>query len=124
MIGLFLKHWDVGTCIQLFVSLVRDFFGFHVTSGRGLLTRLRDYFRCWLTDGCYDADLLERTLKNMFGELPRMFGTHDQLASESKVAVTATTISDAFTHIFTNYNGRSGRRRAHGEYPVTDPGRG
>lgn len=118
VIGLFLKHWTVAASVELFDSLVRDFFGMHLTSGRGLITRLRNYFRCWLTDGCYDAERLERTLKTMFGELPRMFGAQGQHMAGCKVAVTATTISDAFTHIFTNYNGNSGKRRSHGKCVV------
>ena len=114
MIGLFLKCWDVATCIRTFDLLVRDFFGLHLTKGRGLITRLRNYFRCWLSDGCYDVNALERSLKDVFGEDRRMFDAPESGVSGCKVAVTATTISDAYTYVFSNYNGNGIRDRACG----------
>ena len=44
-----------------------------MTKGTGLLTRLRDYFCYWLSDGRYDAELLEASLKDVFGEDQRLF---------------------------------------------------
>ena len=112
---MFLKCWGVDKCIQTFDLLVRDFFGLHLTQGRGLVTRVRNYFRCWLSDGCYDVDALEKSLKDVFGEETRMFDAPESGVSGSKVAVTATTISDAFTYVFSNYNGSGSRNRACGQ---------
>ena len=73
VLGLFVKHWDVASYIRIFDTLIRDFFGIYMTKGTGLLRRLRDYFRCWLSDSRYDAELLEASLKGVFGEDRRLF---------------------------------------------------
>lgn len=86
--------------------IIRDFFGIHITKGRGFLTHLRDLFRCWLSDGCYDISALETSLKDVFGDNRRLFDADQHGLSGQKVAVTATTLSDASTYIFSNYNGR------------------
>lgn len=86
-----------------------------MTKGSGLLTRLRDLFRCWLSDGCYDVCELESSLKAVFGIDRRLFDVDRFGPSGQKVAVTATTLSDAFTYIFSNYNGRA-RDRECGTY--------
>ena len=83
--------------------------------GRGLLKRLRDLFRCWLSDGCYDVGALEHALKEVFGNTRRLFDTDPKGPSGQKVAVTATTLSDASTYIFSNYNGNS-REKGCGKY--------
>ncbi|KAL6716956.1 hypothetical protein ACLMJK_004869 [Lecanora helva] len=111
VLGLFLKHWDVSRCIRVFDVLIRDFFGIHMTQGSGLLPRLRDWFRCWLSDGCYDVGALEASLKDVFGDDQRMFDINRSGPSSTKVAVTATTLSDASTYIFSNYNGVGTRGR-------------
>lgn len=86
-----------------------------MTKGGGLLTRLRDFFRCWLSDGCYDVGALEIALKDLFGESQRVFDADSSGPSGQKVAVTATTLSDASTYIFSNYNGRP-REKGCGTY--------
>ena len=115
VLGLFIKHWDVSRCARTFDILIRDFFGIHMTKGTGLLTQLRDCFRCWLSDGCYDVDLLETSLKDIFGNNRRLFDADRDGISGQKVAVTATTLSDASTYIFSNYNGKP-RGRGCGTY--------
>ena len=114
VMGLFMKRWDVKTCIKLFNTLVRDFFSLHSTKGRSIIHKLRKYLRCWLSDCYYDAKHLEQSLKNVFGEHSRMFDWHGAEASGSKVAVTATTISDAFTYVFSNYNGAVAENKSYG----------
>ena len=116
VIGLFLKQWDTHRCSQIFDSFTRDFFGVHLTKGRSFFTRMRDYFRCWLIDGCYDVGLLECTLKDVLGSQQRMFDTHESGISGCKVAVTATTISDASAFVFSNYNGDGTRERNCGKH--------
>ena len=109
-----MKHWDVARCTRIFDILVRDFFGIHLTKGSGLLIRLRDWFRCWLSDGCYDANALENSLKDTLGEDRRMFDIDRFGVSGSKVAVTATTLSNTSTYIFSNYNGNCPREKSCG----------
>ena len=115
VLGLFLKHWDVSRCMRVFDVLIRDFFGIHMTKGSGVLTRLRDWFRCWLSDGRYDVSMLEASLKDVFGDDRRIFDVDRYGASGRKVVVTATTLSDASTYIFSNYNGIGTRDRGCGK---------
>ena len=88
-----------------------------MTKGRGLLKRFRDLFRCWLSDGHYDVAALEHALKEVFGETRRIFDFDPNGPSGQKVAVTATTLSDASTYIFSNYNGRA-REKGCGTYAI------
>ncbi|KAL8939686.1 MAG: hypothetical protein Q9216_003226 [Gyalolechia sp. 2 TL-2023] len=108
-LGLFLKHWTIDDCIKTFDTFTRQLFGVHLTKGRKIWTRLRDYFRCWLSDGCYDIDDLEALLKDVFGAEQRMFDADRAGIAGCKVAVTGTTISDATAFIFSNYNGHGKR---------------
>ena len=89
--------------------MIRDFFGIHLTKGTGILTQLRNLFRCWLSDGCYNVEKLEDSLKETFGYSQRLFDSRSGVSGQ-KVAVTATTLSDASTYIFSNYNGGSKAR--------------
>lgn len=60
--GIFLKQWSVTRCVRQFDIFTRNFFGMHLTKGKGFVTRVRDYFRCWLSDGRYDDAALESLL--------------------------------------------------------------
>jgi len=111
VLGIFIKLWDIGHCTEVFDTFTRQFFGVHLTKGRGFLSRVRDYFRCWLSDGCYNVVVLEEMLKSIFGAEQRIFDINTQRVSGCKVAVTATTLSDASAYLFTNYNGGGIRER-------------
>ena len=111
VIGLFLKHWNTQNCSRIFDSFTRDFFDVHLTKDRDFFTRMRDYFRCWLIDDCYDVELLKSTLKNVFESQHRMFDTHEFGIFDCKVAGTAITISDASVFVFSNYNDDDTRKK-------------
>ena len=66
--------------------------------------------KCWLTDGYYNVDALEAAMKASFGPHERLFGT-SQSPYGTKIAVTATSISDASPFLFTNYNGQAARAK-------------
>ena len=66
--------------------------------------------KCWMSDAYYDATPFEMTLRLVFGERTRMFDSRPS-PTNAKVAVTATTISDAMPYIFSNYNGVGQRRK-------------
>ena len=66
-------------------------------------------------DGRYDVDLLETSLKDIVGNDRRLFDGDRSGISGQKVAVTATTLSNASTYIFSNYNGNT-RDRGCGTY--------
>ena len=86
----------------------------HLTKGKKFVTRVRDYLRCWLSDGCYDDVVLESLFQEIFGKNQRLFDADGFNPSGTKVAVTATTISDATPYIFSNYNGRGIRAQTCG----------
>lgn len=65
---------------------------------------MRDYFRCWLIDDCYNVAILEKTLKDVFEFQQRMFDTNEFEISSSKMIVIAITISNVSTFVFSNYN--------------------
>lgn len=63
-----------------------------------------------MSDAYYDADQFEKTLKLVFGVRTRMFDSRLS-PTNTKVAVTATTISDASPYVF----GSGQRQRECGE---------
>ena len=79
--------------------------------------QVRRIMRCWLSDGYHDVGALEATLKQYFGAHQRMFGPLSSSVA-TKVAVTATTISDAFPVLLSNYNGTGTRQPDCGQYSL------
>jgi hypothetical protein len=71
-----------------------------------ILAKLCRVFKSYLADGQYDAAYLENALQKAFGCGP-LFDSVELRPSGIKIAVTATTISDATLCLFTNYNGYS-----------------
>ena len=104
VLSLFLRRWSVSQCVKVFDTLTQEFFQRAQKNGRNPFGFLRHVINCWLSDGCYDVVALEEALKQSFGHDSRMFDTPGAL-SGTKVAVTATNISDASPFIFSNYNG-------------------
>lgn len=68
---------------------------------------MKNFIKCWISDGRYNVNALEDFLKEHFGD-GRMF---DQAKGVSgiKVGVTATGILNAFPFVFFNYNGIGAR---------------
>lgn len=79
-----------------------------------MLGWVRRLLKCWMSDAYYDADQFEKTLKLVFGVRTRIFDSRLS-PTNTKVAVTATTISDARPYVFSNYNGSGQRQRECGE---------
>lgn len=114
VLGLFLRQWSVAQCAQNFGSLTREFFQAQERNRGGLFRRVRRVIKCWMSDAYYDAVKFETTLKKIFGERNRVFGSQFPQPT-TKVAVTATTISDALPYLFSNYNGVGKREKDLGE---------
>ena len=104
VIDMFIKKWDIRYCTQIFDIFTRKFFEVHFIKGRSFFTRLRNYFRCWFNDGCYDVVILKDFFKNVFDVDQRMFDINKQCVFECKITMTATTLSNASTYLFINYN--------------------
>ncbi len=103
VLSLFIRRWDVSYCSEVFENLTRQFFR-RTRGSRNLIQQVRHLLKCWLSDGSYDVRSLENSLKEYFGTEQRMFD-HTGNTSDVKIAVTATTISDASPFLFSSYNG-------------------
>lgn len=72
-----------------------------------ILECLREIIKCWISDDRYDVNALGNFLKEQFGDR-RMFDQAKGIPG-TKVAVTATDISDTFLFVFSNYDGTGAR---------------
>ncbi|KAL8673858.1 MAG: hypothetical protein Q9168_001723 [Polycauliona sp. 1 TL-2023] len=104
VLSLFIRQWGVDQCARVFDTITHEFFRSQRRKKQGIISSIRRFASCWLSDGIYDVAALERVLKDTFGTYERMFGSV-QVNKRAKIAVTATTISDASPYIFSNYNG-------------------
>jgi len=84
--------------------LARELFRSQDRRKSGLVHFLRQVITCWISDGYYDAGAFEETLRTVFGADTKMFD-YRRSGESTRVAVTATTISDALPYVFSNYNG-------------------
>jgi hypothetical protein len=108
---LFLGRRSVKHCISTFDKLAKRIFVPRNHSRRSFCTRIHELFTSWLADSRYDPTVLEASLEEVYGTNCRMFDVAESGPSGTKVAVTATTISDATLCIFSNYNGAATRRK-------------
>ena len=106
VLSLCLRRWTVSHCVEVFDTLTKQFFQKGRRGARCSLGYLRNVIKCWLSDGCYNVLALEASLKDQFGHDRQMFDKPESI-SGMKVAVTATSISDATPFLFSNYNGLS-----------------
>jgi hypothetical protein len=103
----------ISECISEFTTLARHAFTSRFVSNRSLCSYIASTIRSWARDGKYDASPLEACLRQAYGDERKMHDYPVAGISNAKVAVTATTISDASLCIFSNYkdnksrNGRS-----------------
>ena len=68
------------------------------------MNRIQLYVKCLIADGYYNVTALENCLIDTFGIRRRMFDS-PSIVSGVKVGITASTISNASTYVFSNYNG-------------------
>ncbi len=94
--------------------LVKRFFVKKRKESQTLLGRLHRVLKCCISDGYHDVSTLETIFKECFGETRRMFDTSSSV-SGTKVGVTAITILDASSFVFSNYNGLGVRNKESGE---------
>ena len=101
---MFIKEWNIRYCTQIFNIFTRKFFEIHLIKDRSFFTQLRNYFRCWFNNDCYNVVVLKNLFKNVFDVDQRIFDINEQCVFECKIAMTATTLSNASTYLFINYN--------------------
>ncbi|KAL4889165.1 hypothetical protein BDV59DRAFT_205438 [Aspergillus ambiguus] len=87
-LGIFHQRRSIDECTRLFAGLMSRFF-VKQPSSRWPWGKVVRAFRCWWTNGWYDAAAWDELLQDGFGATERMFGA--QPVSGTKVAVTTTT---------------------------------
>ncbi|OBT64129.1 hypothetical protein VE03_06283 [Pseudogymnoascus sp. 23342-1-I1] len=100
--ALFIMYWDTKTCVRFWHKFATRVFEKIVL--RSTIAKCWWYLASYFADGLYDAVLLEEALQEKF-EFRRLFGPTESRPSGMKIAITATTISNATLCLFTNYNG-------------------
>ena len=91
-------------CLDFFKKFARRIFPSKAGMKCSIWAFTRRFFASYLADGQYDAVVLEETLREAFRSRP-LFDSVKLRPSSMKIAVTATTISDASLCLFSNYNG-------------------
>jgi predicted acylesterase/phospholipase RssA len=112
VIGTFIMRWDIYRCIETFDTLARRVFRRPLWFNGRFWGRLRDLIRCVVSDGVYDAKLMEQTLREIFGAKQPMFG-YARGYSAKKVLVTATDTENSSTVVFGTYNGAGAVDKKH-----------
>jgi hypothetical protein len=102
--GMFLKGWTPVESLKQFVALAKMSFWPRAWVARipGLLN-IHDLLVSYFADSRYSSSGIERALQEAFGQ--RRIMEHQGHHLNTKVAVTATTITDSSPCIFANYNG-------------------
>jgi Patatin-like phospholipase len=121
VLSLFINRWDVEKSTRHFKSLTQRVFGQGRKPGQSITDKIRRTLKCWVSDGYYNAPIMEDALKESFGNESRMFGYRPLMWSGSKVAVTATTVDDSTAFVISNYNGEGERRDDCGANSATLP---
>jgi hypothetical protein len=116
ILALFAKYWGTRRCLEFFHYFAKRIFPSDRTGG-SVFSKLRRFFASYLADGQYDATFLESTLQETFSGGP-LFDCVHLRSSGMKLAVTATTISDATLCLFTNYNGCTASPEAFSKPPT------
>ncbi len=108
VLNLCLRRWTILHCLEIFDTLIKQFFQQRREDARYSLKYICNVIKCWLSDDCYDVLALEAALRNQFEHDRRMF---DKLESifEMKIVVIAMSIFNATLFLFSNYNGTSFR---------------
>lgn len=108
VLSLCLRRWTILHCVEIFDTLIKQFFQQRREDARYSLKYICNIIKCWLSDDCYDVLALEAVLRNQFEHDRRMF---DKLESifEMKVVMITTSIFNATLFLFFNYNDMSFR---------------
>ncbi|KAI9893033.1 MAG: hypothetical protein M1814_000917 [Vezdaea aestivalis] len=101
-ISLFLKHWTIEDSQSKFISFATEVFKPHHIFNVPILSRLVQLMVSFFKDSVYRTASIETVFQTTFGSGVPMF---NPLNSDTKVAVTTTTVQDIKPCILTNYNG-------------------
>lgn len=98
VIGMFLLQWNTTESIERFEEVAGRTFG----KRRTLLARALQLVIAYIEDGQYSLAAVQNAFSRTFNAPIQMF---NPLATDTKVAVTTTTVDNAKPRLFTNYNG-------------------
>jgi hypothetical protein len=98
VIGMFLLQWNTSESIERFEEVAGRTFG----KRRTLLARALQLVVAYIEDGQYSLAAVQNAFSRTFNSPVQMF---NPLESDTKVAVTTTTVDNAKPRLFTNYNG-------------------
>jgi hypothetical protein len=106
VIGIFLLQWNMSESIDRFEEVAGQTFEKRKT----LLARALQLVVAYIEDGQYSLTAIQNAFGTTFNSPPavQMF---NPLETDTKVAVTTTTVASAKPRLFTNYNGG---QRPHG----------
>ncbi|KAI9727191.1 MAG: hypothetical protein M1834_008499 [Cirrosporium novae-zelandiae] len=120
VLKLFIQNSSVESCKSDFNKFAKRVFFQNFGWDRTFFGRFNRFVISLLSDSHYDPIIMERCLQENFGTNRRLFGVMTSKPSGTKVAVTATTITNAKLCLFTNYNG-TGNRGADLGYKILRP---
>jgi hypothetical protein len=100
--GVFLMQWSAAECLRRFEELATT--TFKLDEGKDTLTwsqKLQRLFRVCLQDHCYNLSPIEKAFQTQSGSTTEMF---NPLQSDTKVAVTTTSVRENVAGVISNYN--------------------
>lgn len=106
-------NWTVDECLSRFEELAIKTFG-PENKPLSLTQRIQKLLGTYVRDYQYDSSAIESAFHSVSGSSPKMF---NPLRSDTKVAVTTTTVRGNVACVFSNYNGGE-RPEESGKNPV------
>jgi hypothetical protein len=100
--GVFLMQWSAAECLRRFEELATT--TFKLDEGKDTLTwsqKLQRLFRVCLQDHRYNLSPIEKAFQTQSGSTTEMF---NPLQSDTKVAVTTTSVRENVAGVISNYN--------------------
>lgn len=64
ILSLCLRRWTILHCLEIFDTLIKQFFQQRREDARYSLRYIYNVIKCWLSDNCYDVLALEAALRN------------------------------------------------------------
>jgi len=108
-LALCVNGWSVETCIERYEHLAKVAFQPRPSPNIPVLSQIIEFLISFIADGRYSAENLEKALQETFGSYRSILDCSKATATGTRIGVPVTTIDDASTCIFTNYNGIGSR---------------
>jgi hypothetical protein len=104
-IGLFLMRWTASDCLERFEDLSMTVFKAEERNSKLTWSqKLQVLFQAWVNDHRYAQSPIERAFQSTLSSATKIF---NPIQSDTKVAVTATSVRANIPCVISNYNGNS-----------------